>query len=208
MVDGELCGRDGDGGEEFNSSQTLLVALDQFGGEEEEEEEEVVDLRLLYAAQFLGRWGAGMWDFLVALLLMRVGSNSLLLTAAYGLVQAAATSAFGAAIGSAVDKISHIKASKAKRLRSFFPLILCDHAQLLRLGIGTRNVSIALSATALSPLLIPGSIPPLGRKLAIASVHSLGAVGILSGLAVGILLERDWSESSVFRDLGFLLTVS
>ncbi|KAL0310040.1 UNVERIFIED_CONTAM: Solute carrier family 40 member 2 [Sesamum radiatum] len=63
----------------------------------------------LYVGHFLARWGARMWEFSVGLYMINVWPDSLLLAAAYGVVESASTALFGPLIGQLVDKLSYIQ---------------------------------------------------------------------------------------------------
>ncbi|CAK9204730.1 unnamed protein product [Sphagnum troendelagicum] len=132
-------------------------------------------VRCLYGSHFLSRWGDRMWEFAVSLLMLHVWPNSLLLVAVYGLVEAASVAAFGVVIGELVDKFPRLK--------------------VVQIALGVQNGSIVVAAVATVVLLLhPGAV--LGGFGAFVTlvilVNTFGAIGALSGLAMDVVVERDW----------------
>ncbi|CAK9864685.1 unnamed protein product [Sphagnum jensenii] len=132
-------------------------------------------VRCLYGSHFLSRWGDRMWEFAVSLLMLHVWPNSLLLVAVYGLVEAASVAAFGVVIGELVDKFPRLK--------------------VVQIALGVQNSSIVVAAVATVVLLLhPGAV--LGGFGAFVTlvilVNTFGAIGALSGLAMDVVVERDW----------------
>jgi iron-regulated transporter 1 len=132
-------------------------------------------VRCLYGSHFLSRWGDRMWEFAVSLFMLHVWPNSLLLVAVYGLVEAASVAAFGVVIGELVDKFPRLK--------------------VVQIALGVQNGSIVVAAVATVVLLLhPGAV--LGGFGAFVTlvilVNTFGAFGALSGLAMDVVVERDW----------------
>ncbi|CAK9262180.1 unnamed protein product [Sphagnum jensenii] len=132
-------------------------------------------VRCLYGSHFLSRWGDRMWEFAVSLFMLHVWPNSLLLVAVYGLVEAASVAAFGVVIGELVDKFPRLK--------------------VVQIALGVQNGSIVVAAVATVILLLhPGAV--LGGFGAFVTlvilVNTFGAFGALSGLAMDVVVERDW----------------
>lgn len=63
----------------------------------------------LYGGHFLARWGARMWEFSVGLYMINVWPDSLLMAAAYGVVESASTTIFGPLVGQWIDKSTYPK---------------------------------------------------------------------------------------------------
>ncbi|KAK6164789.1 hypothetical protein DH2020_001653 [Rehmannia glutinosa] len=85
----------------------------------------------LYVGHFLARWGARMWEFSVGLYMINVWPDSLLLAAAYGVVESASTALLGPFIGQLVDKLSYI--------------------QVLRLWLLSQNLSFMVAGEGQPP---------------------------------------------------------
>ncbi|KAK6118226.1 hypothetical protein DH2020_048012 [Rehmannia glutinosa] len=129
----------------------------------------------LYVGHFLARWGARMWEFSVGLYMINVWPDSLLLAAAYGVVESASTALLGPFIGQLVDKLSYI--------------------QVLRLWLLSQNLSFMVAGGAVIAILIYEDLMS-ANNVAFVSLAILinisGAVGVLSTLAGTILIEREW----------------
>ncbi|KAL1808110.1 hypothetical protein ACET3Z_025100 [Daucus carota] len=129
----------------------------------------------LYLGHFLARWGARMWEFSVGLYMIDVWPGSLLLTAAYGAVEAASTALFGPLVGQWVDKLTYKK--------------------VLQNWLFIRSVSFVVAGgTVIGVLVYPAlkSDNVVAFILLIISINISGAVGVLSTLAGTILIEREW----------------
>ncbi|KAJ0650923.1 putative ferroportin-1 [Helianthus annuus] len=63
----------------------------------------------LYIGHFLSRWGARTWDFSVGLYMINVWPDSLLMAAAYGVVESATTALFGPLVGQWIDNSTYPK---------------------------------------------------------------------------------------------------
>ncbi|WRX23432.1 Ferroportin-1 - like 4 [Theobroma cacao] len=124
-------------------------------------------LKNLYAAHFLARWGARMWEFSVGLYMISVWPDSLLLAAIYGAVESASTALFGPVIGRWVDRLTYVK--------------------VLKLWLVTQNLSFIIAGCAVMALLVFSSLK-VTNLIAFISLVILtnisGAVGVLSTLAV------------------------
>ncbi|XP_024530978.1 solute carrier family 40 member 1 isoform X1 [Selaginella moellendorffii] len=176
----------------MDPSLTLRLLTDSSsvadGGIQEEERSRNVDdfsasdglgfkrtLHFIYAAHFLARWGAGMWDFYVSLFMISIWPKSLVLTAVYGLGEALSIAVLGVYVGEWIDKT--------------FPLTV------IQVSVGLRNGSV-LVASLLMILLLLRPIKALPVFFATVGVIDIfGAVGSLAGLGCNILLERDWVVS-------------
>lgn len=131
-------------------------------------------LRYLYAGHFLARWGTRKWEFSVGLFMLYVWPDSLLLTALYGVVEAASIAIFGPTIGDWIDRMQYIK--------------------VLRTWLGLQNLSFVVAGGAVSVLLSYSKSTigmPTFTALVIV-VNISGAIGALATLAGVILIERDW----------------
>ncbi|KAK6290723.1 hypothetical protein POUND7_002264 [Theobroma cacao] len=132
-------------------------------------------LKNLYAAHFLARWGARMWEFSVGLYMISVWPDSLLLAAIYGAVESASTALFGSVIGRWVDRLTYVK--------------------VLKLWLVTQNLSLIIAGCAVMALLVFSSLKVTNLVAFISLViltNISGAVGVLSTLAGTILIEREW----------------
>ncbi|KAL6574529.1 hypothetical protein OROMI_011814 [Orobanche minor] len=129
----------------------------------------------LYMGHFLARWGARMWEFSVGLYMINVWPDSLLLAAAYGVVESSSTALFGPLIGHWVDKLSYI--------------------QVLKLWLLSQNLSFMVAGGAVIAILMYRDLLSANYTAFIALVILInisGAVGVLSTLAGTILVEREW----------------
>ncbi|KAK4396061.1 Solute carrier family 40 member 2 [Sesamum angolense] len=129
----------------------------------------------LYVGHFLARWGARMWEFSVGLYMINVWPDSLLLAAAYGVVESASTALFGPLIGQLVDKLSYI--------------------QVLQLWLLNQNLSFMVAGGAVVAILVYADLMAANYVAFISLVILInvsGAVGVLSTLAGTILVEREW----------------
>ncbi|XP_021289871.1 solute carrier family 40 member 1-like [Herrania umbratica] len=132
-------------------------------------------LKYLYAAHFLARWGARMWEFSVGLYMISVWPDSLLLAAIYGAVESASTALFGPIVGRWVDRLSYVK--------------------VLKLWLATQNLSFIIAGCAVMALLVFSNLKVTNLVAFISLViftNISGAVGVLSTLAGTILIEREW----------------
>ncbi|KAI3474255.1 hypothetical protein Pfo_029043 [Paulownia fortunei] len=129
----------------------------------------------LYVGHFLARWGARMWEFSVGLYMINVWPDSLLLAAAYGVVESASTALLGPFIGQWVDKLSY--------------------KQVLQLWLLSQNLSFMVAGGAVVAILIYADLMSANFVAFISLVILInisGAVGVLSTLAGTILVEREW----------------
>ncbi|KAJ6802581.1 uncharacterized protein M6B38_192495 [Iris pallida] len=132
-------------------------------------------VRRMYVGHFLARWGARMWEFSVGLYMINIWPNSLLFTAIYGVVEAAATVLFGPFVGQLVDRLNYV--------------------QVLRLWLLTQNLSFFIAGGTVIALLVSNgfrSSAPAIFMLLVVFTNISGAVGVLSALAGTILIEREW----------------
>ncbi|KAI3974702.1 hypothetical protein MKX01_004431 [Papaver californicum] len=129
----------------------------------------------LYVGHFLARWCARMWEFSVGLYMMSVLQDSLLLTAVYGVVEAASIALFGSFIGKLVDRLKYV--------------------QVLRLWMLTQSLSFIMAGVTVTWLLIHSSLRDKDFAVCIALIvltNVSGAIGVLSTLAGTILVEKEW----------------
>ncbi|OVA17219.1 Ferroporti-1 [Macleaya cordata] len=129
----------------------------------------------LYVGHFLARWGARMWEFSVGLYMINVWPDSLLLAAAYGVVESASTALFGSIVGQLVDRLTYI--------------------QVLRLWLLTQNLSFIVAGVTVTTLLVCAGLRLSGFATFVSLIiltNISGAVGVLSTLAGTILVEREW----------------
>lgn len=156
--------------------EPLLLHEEQRQHQIEDEEDLPTNLLMyLYIGHFLARWGARMWEFSVGLYMINVWPDSLLLAAAYGVVESASTALFGPLIGQLVDKLTYLK--------------------VLQMWLLTQNISFVVAGGTVIAVLI---YPDLRFTNHIAFVSFVilinvsGAIGVLSTLAGTILIEREW----------------
>lgn len=129
----------------------------------------------LYIGHFLARWGARTWEFSVGLYMISVWPNSLLMAAAYGVVESAATTVFGPLVGQWVDNSSYPK--------------------VLRVWLLTQNLSFIVAGITMVVLLISPDLRVTDAAkfaLLVVLTNLSGAVAVLSSLAGTILIEREW----------------
>nr|CCM80483.1 Ireg1 protein [Psychotria gabriellae] len=129
----------------------------------------------LYAGHFLARWGARMWEFSVGLYMISIWPDSLLLTAAYGVVESASTVLFGTVVGQWVDRLTNIK--------------------VLQVWLLSQNLSFVIAGGSVIALLAYKDMMSENFLSFIALIlltNISGAVGVLSTLAGTILVEREW----------------
>ncbi|XP_042015608.1 solute carrier family 40 member 2-like [Salvia splendens] len=129
----------------------------------------------LYVGHFLARWGSRMWEFSVGLYMINVWPDSLLVAAAYGVVECASTVIFGPLIGQLVDKLSYTR--------------------VLQLWLLSQNLSFAVAGVAVVAILMHMDLVTANYTVFIALlvlINVSGAVAVLSTLAGTILVEREW----------------
>lgn len=129
----------------------------------------------LYAGHFLARWSARMWEFSVGLYMINVWPDSLLLAAAYGVVESASTALFGPLVGQWVDKLTYVK--------------------VLQLWSLSQNISFMVAGGSVIALLVYEDMISTNFMvffLLILFINVSGAVGVLSTLSGTILIEREW----------------
>ncbi|MCL7037489.1 hypothetical protein MKW94_002304 [Papaver nudicaule] len=129
----------------------------------------------LYFGHFLARWCARMWEFSVGLYMMSVWPDSLLLTAVYGVVEAASIVLFGPIIGQLVDKLTYV--------------------QVLRLWMITQSLSFMVAGVTVTWLLVHSSLRLTGIAMCVSLIvltNISGAIAVLSTLAGTILVEKEW----------------
>ncbi|KAK1412444.1 hypothetical protein QVD17_33704 [Tagetes erecta] len=129
----------------------------------------------LYLGHFLSRWGARTWEFSVGLYMINIWPDSLLMAAAYGLVETASTTLFGPLVGQWLDNSTYPK--------------------VLRFWLLTQNLSFMIAGVTVvgllfSPDLRVTSAPTFALLLVLTNLS--GALAVLSTLAGTILIEREW----------------
>ncbi|GMN40476.1 hypothetical protein TIFTF001_009697 [Ficus carica] len=132
-------------------------------------------IRYLYAAHFLARWDARMWEFSVGLYMINLWPDSLLFAAIYGVVESASTALFGPLVGQLVDRFSYKK--------------------VLQLWLVTQNLSFIVAGGTVVALLVYSTLKMENFSafvLLVILTNISGAVGVLSTLAGTILIEREW----------------
>ncbi|XP_076934072.1 solute carrier family 40 member 2-like [Bidens hawaiensis] len=129
----------------------------------------------LYLGHFLARWGARTWEFSVGLYMINVWPDSLLMAAAYGMVESASITVFGPLVGQWIDNSTYPK--------------------VLRVWLLTQNISFIIAGVTVVGLLISPDLRvtniPMFALLVVMTNLS-GAVAVLSTLAGTILIEREW----------------
>ncbi|KAG6437038.1 hypothetical protein SASPL_101945 [Salvia splendens] len=116
-----------------------------------------------------------MWEFSVGLYMINVWPDSLLVAAAYGVVECASTAIFGPLIGQLVDKLSYTR--------------------VLQLWLLSQNLSFAVAGVAVVAILMYTDLVTANYTVFISLlvlINISGAVAVLSTLAGTILVEREW----------------
>eukprot|EP00243_Klebsormidium_subtile_P010568 TRINITY_DN569_c0_g2_i1.p2 TRINITY_DN569_c0_g2~~TRINITY_DN569_c0_g2_i1.p2 ORF type:complete len:191 (-),score=27.93 TRINITY_DN569_c0_g2_i1:371-943(-) len=144
----------------------------ELGNGELEETTICLVARHMYCSHFLSRWGDRMWEFAVALFMIRIWKDSLILTALYGLVEASSVAVFGVFVGKWVDCNSRMK--------------------VVRLSIAIQNASMIGAAVGIILLLQESAPHGPAFIFLVFLVNLLGGVQALAGLANNIAVERDW----------------
>ncbi|CAH1446018.1 unnamed protein product [Lactuca virosa] len=129
----------------------------------------------LYVGHFLARWGARMWEFSVGLYMINVWPDSLLMAAAYGVVESASTTLFGPFVGQWIDNSTYPK--------------------VLRIWLITQNLSFIIAGVTVVGLLISPDLRitnVTAFTLLVVLTNLSGALAVLSTLAGTILIEREW----------------
>ncbi|KAL8232521.1 hypothetical protein R6Q57_002299 [Mikania cordata] len=126
----------------------------------------------LYIGHFLASWGARTWEFSVGLYMINVWPDSLLLAAAYGVVESVTITLFGPLVGKWVDNSTYPK--------------------VLRVWLLTQNLSFMVAGVTVVGLLISPDTNATKFTLLVVLTNLSGAVAVLSTLAGTILIEREW----------------
>ncbi|KAI7750707.1 hypothetical protein M8C21_013009, partial [Ambrosia artemisiifolia] len=129
----------------------------------------------LYIGHFLARWGARTWEFSVGLYMINVWPDSLLMAAAYGVVESATTAVFGPLVGQWIDNSTYPK--------------------VLRVWLLTQNLSFIVAGVTVVGLLISPDMRVTNAttfSMLVVLTNLSGAVAVLSTLAGTILIEREW----------------
>ncbi|KVH94900.1 hypothetical protein Ccrd_003042 [Cynara cardunculus var. scolymus] len=129
----------------------------------------------LYLGHFLARWSARMWEFSVGLYMIKLWPDSLLMAAAYGVVESTSTVLFGPLVGQWLDNSTYPK--------------------VLRIWLLTQNLSFIVAGITVVGLLISPDLRitnVTAFSLLVVLINLSGAVAVLSTLAGTILIEREW----------------
>ncbi|KAK9072985.1 hypothetical protein SSX86_007307 [Deinandra increscens subsp. villosa] len=129
----------------------------------------------LYLGHFLARWGARTWEFSVGLYMINIWPDSLLMAAAYGVVESSSTALFGPLVGQWIDNSTYPK--------------------VLSLWLLTQNLSFIVAGVAMVGLLVSPDLRLTNAPtfaLLVVLTNLSGAVAVLSSLAGTILIEREW----------------
>nr|XP_043637597.1 solute carrier family 40 member 2-like isoform X2 [Erigeron canadensis] len=129
----------------------------------------------LFVGHFLARWCVRMWEFSVGLYMINIWPDSLLMAAAYGVVESASTTLFGPLVGQWIDNSSYPK--------------------VLKFWLSTQNLSFILAGVSVVGLLISPDLRFTNVTvfyLLVVLTNLSGAVAVLSTLAGTILIEREW----------------
>ncbi|KAJ9545224.1 hypothetical protein OSB04_024931 [Centaurea solstitialis] len=116
-----------------------------------------------------------MWEFSVGLYMIKFWPDSLLMAAAYGVVESASATLFGPFVGQWLD-------------RSTYP-------KVLQIWLSTQNFSFIVAGITVVGLLIYPELRETNATaftLLIVLINLSGAVAVLSTLAGTILIEREW----------------
>ncbi|XP_076959631.1 solute carrier family 40 member 2-like [Bidens hawaiensis] len=120
-------------------------------------------------------YGLLTWEFSVGLYMINVWPDSLLMAAAYGVVESATTTIFGPLVGQWIDNSTYPK--------------------VLRVWLLTQNLSFIVSGVTVVGLLISPDLRLTNATkffLLVVLTNLSGAVAVLSTLAGTILIEREW----------------
>ncbi|KAL6520673.1 hypothetical protein OROMI_032233 [Orobanche minor] len=116
-----------------------------------------------------------LWEFSVGLYMINVYPDSLLLAAAYGVVESASTALFGPLIGQLVDSLSYTR--------------------VLQIWLLSQNLSFAVAGGAVVAILTYTDLMAANYATFVSLlvlINVSGAVAVLSTLAGTILVEREW----------------
>ncbi|XP_076915777.1 solute carrier family 40 member 2-like isoform X2 [Bidens hawaiensis] len=115
------------------------------------------------------------WEFSVGLYMINVWPDSLLMAAAYGVVESATTTIFGPLVGQWIDNSTYQK--------------------VLRVWLLTQNLSFMVAGVMVVGLLISPDLRVTNAPkffMLVVLTNLSGAVAVLSSLAGTILIEREW----------------
>ncbi|XP_077435732.1 solute carrier family 40 member 1 [Vanacampus margaritifer] len=132
---------------------------------------------LIYLGHALSTWGDRMWNFAVAVFLVELYSNSLLLTAVYGLVMAGSVLLLGAIIGDWVDKNPRLKVAQTSLIAQNTCVMACGIILMVvfRFKEQLMEVYNGWLLTACYILVI-----------------SIANMANLASTAMSITIQRDW----------------
>jgi len=131
----------------------------------------------VYGAHSLSTWGDNMWWFAGGCYMLELRSDSLRLTATYGLVIAASVILFGASVGRWIDRTKRLTAAKTFLLIQNLCVSLC--ALLLAGFIGYRE---DIDQQYLEAATVGVSV----ASIILASMARLASSG------VNIIIQKDW----------------
>ena len=124
---------------------------------------------LIYFGHFLSSWGDRMWFFAIPLFLQDLESESLILTAAYGLTLACSVLIFGPLVGDWIDRR---------------PRLYCA-----RLSLIIQNSAVILCALV---LLLEGDKKSGYTVFVKIAAIVLGAIAMLASTSASIIMQKDW----------------
>ncbi|XP_077393139.1 solute carrier family 40 member 1 [Festucalex cinctus] len=132
---------------------------------------------LIYLGHALSTWGDRMWNFAVAVFLVELYSNSLLLTAVYGLVLAGSVLLLGAIIGDWVDRNPRLKVAQTSLIAQNACVMVCGIILMVvfRFKEQLMEVYNGWLLTACYVLVI-----------------SIANMANLASTAMSITIQRDW----------------
>ena len=124
---------------------------------------------LIYICHFLFSWGDRMWFFAIPLFLQDLESESLILTAAYGLTFSCSVLVFGPLVGGWIDRRPRLYCARLSLIIQNSAIILC--ALILLLKDNKRSEYIVF--------------------VKIAAIV-LGAIALLASTGASIIIQKDW----------------
>ncbi|XP_013065016.1 solute carrier family 40 member 1-like isoform X1 [Biomphalaria glabrata] len=146
----------------------------------------------VYFSHFLSAWGDRMWAFGVGLFLINISSESLQLTAAYGLSMSLSVLLFGALVGDIVDETPRLKAAQTALVLQNLFVIICA-------------VLIFFFLTYMSAIV---SFGQWTRYTVYVLIILLCVLSRLTSMARQIAVEKDWIVEMCGEDKDRLATMT
>ncbi|KAK6166093.1 hypothetical protein SNE40_022863 [Patella caerulea] len=143
----------------------------------------------VYISHFLSAWGDRMWAFGVGLFLIEIASESLQLTALYGLSSAFTYLFFGALVGDWVDKTARLKAAQISLALQNIFVICCAAMVYVHLWF-----MVYIKSQWNGWMLI----------LSYAVIIILAILGNMASMARTIAVEKDWIVEICGKDKDML----